>query len=669
MALGDVLSRLSVELGLNSAAFERGARRSADATDDLGDRMEHMGDRVGRVTKAAIGLGAAFAGSQVVGKLYDMAQAGLATASALGEQATQLGVSTSALQRYRFIASQIGVEQEEMDKGLSKLSLSLGKLSLDVGKSREKLEKFGFTSAEVASLSKLSSEDALPILADKYKALSSETERAAFVAEFFGSKLGGKFKTLLEGGAAGVNELAEAYKKLGIEISPEQIAAADKAMDLQAQNQLVLQAKIAQLSGQNAEQITKASLAWEQFKIDALDAFISTLPYLENFSDSLGSVDATIRKFGKESGFHAFIDESGRKFQANVRATGELLSAIYNLSIKAPEYVRNMVTGIGSALTGKLASIMDGAKAQFEKVRAGAFDMWDKVSRRSYVPDMVDDIAREMARLDDVMVAPAKKATDAAKRSFEKLRDEVRPILERLFPEQASANAFANDNDAIAKAVAGKAISAATGDEAKLRLSRERAGVPVDGPGESVYENIAPIIPAIDKIDAALGILKDKSAVTTVAVAKSFKDMADATLASLSSLSSAIKGGGFLNILQSVIGLGLQLGSIGAFGKTIQGRISAPKTPGYATGTMSAARGLALVGERGPELVNFSGGERVWPSGTGPGGSRVVHNHFTGNLLTPEFWAQINAGDERAARTGAGLAHMQNARSRQWSLG
>ena len=33
---------------------------------------------------------------------------------------------------------------------------------------------------------------------------------------------------------------------------------------------------------------------------------------------------------------------------------------------------------------------------------------------------------------------------------------------------------------------------------------------------------------------------------------------------------------------------------------------------GYAVGTSSAEPGLALVGENGPELVDFSGGERVY---------------------------------------------------------
>ena len=40
--------------------------------------------------------------------------------------------------------------------------------------------------------------------------------------------------------------------------------------------------------------------------------------------------------------------------------------------------------------------------------------------------------------------------------------------------------------------------------------------------------------------------------------------------------------------------------------------------PAYAAGTKSAAPGLALVGEKGPELVKFKGGEEVFPSGPVP---------------------------------------------------
>jgi len=38
----------------------------------------------------------------------------------------------------------------------------------------------------------------------------------------------------------------------------------------------------------------------------------------------------------------------------------------------------------------------------------------------------------------------------------------------------------------------------------------------------------------------------------------------------------------------------------------------AASVPGYASGTLAAAGGLALVGERGPELVNVPRGSRVY---------------------------------------------------------
>jgi hypothetical protein len=67
---------------------------------------------------------------------------------------------------------------------------------------------------------------------------------------------------------------------------------------------------------------------------------------------------------------------------------------------------------------------------------------------------------------------------------------------------------------------------------------------------------------------------------------------------------------------------------------------------GYAEGTKGALPGWSWVGERGPELVKFKGGERVLPfaesmravsrgyaDGTESGSSTVIHNHF--NVNTP----------------------------------
>jgi hypothetical protein len=65
---------------------------------------------------------------------------------------------------------------------------------------------------------------------------------------------------------------------------------------------------------------------------------------------------------------------------------------------------------------------------------------------------------------------------------------------------------------------------------------------------------------------------------------------------------------------------------------------TASLNPGYASGTGSATRGWHMVGEKGPELMYFRGGEKVIPhhavaagvtgyaNGTGPGGGQVIEN-------------------------------------------
>ena len=119
-------------------------------------------------------------------------------------------------------------------------------------------------------------------------------------------------------------------------------------------------------------------------------------------------------------------------------------------------------------------------------------------------------------------------------------------------------------------------------------------------------------------------------------------------------------------IANGLVGLGIQLGSIGLFGKGAQNAINAPKA--FALGTNYAPGGLALVGERGPELVNLPRGSTVTPNHRlGAGG--VTNNYFSGNLMTPEFWARIHAGDAQAAQAGVqgGLQQLRYMNSRRWA--
>ena len=83
-------------------------------------------------------------------------------------------------------------------------------------------------------------------------------------------------------------------------------------------------------------------------------------------------------------------------------------------------------------------------------------------------------------------------------------------------------------------------------------------------------------------------------------------------------------------------------------------------TGGFATGTNYAPGGMAMVGERGPELVNLPRGATVTPHGIADirprasAGPVVIHADFTGAVVTEELIASFRSyADEVGARAAA----------------
>ena len=120
--------------------------------------------------------------------------------------------------------------------------------------------------------------------------------------------------------------------------------------------------------------------------------------------------------------------------------------------------------------------------------------------------------------------------------------------------------------------------------------------------------------------------------------------MADRTLQALDRMVGAIRGGGFLNILSSVINLGIQLGGIGAFGKNVQTRINARADGGQ----VNAGR-TYLVGERGPELFSPASHGSITPNSKLQGGGMVINVDARGSTDPEAVRQQVERGILEAA--------------------
>jgi len=712
MALGEIIARLSVQLNMDSAAFEKNAARSGKSADALGDRMEKMGFRVGSSMKA-MGTALFAAGIAVVTtQLGKVVMAGLEHASALGEQAQQLGVTTDALQEYRYAATQVGISQEEMDKGLQKLTLTIGQAAGDLkGKQAEAFDKFK-VSIHDANGQVMEAGALIPHLADAFEKLHSPAERAAFLAEFFGAKMGGKFQTLLAGGSKAVNQLRDAAHRMGVVMSSKEIQDADKAADKLADVKIILSAKIDGIVARNADSIfkladamlavvdaaNKAGQAIRRFKLmqglaqetakatvwspdgPAKDAAIENA---ERFRAAIAEMDGKKKTTGMFAHVPGWTPDMARSPAAAAkpapaasrggsvggtsRGGGSSGPSAADIHSRIDDQIAGLAQQAWSLQSGMVASAKERAEIELKAVelatlrlhhetandndidRLGKEEAASQRKRINLHIDAVADlerqrIARELAASEEEEAADIVRQQNQAQRDSlqyklgladtDKERQDIaleifaldekdrRQTLERI-----AHGAARNDAE---KALAQKALANLDANSGAARANVMRSNeTQREAYLRSFQKTTGQISEAFDrvKIDGLESL--NGAIVDTIMGAKSlgdaFKNVASQIIADL--LRIAVQRAVIGPLADALFGGGGAGGSGGGSG--ILGKIF-----GFANGTSHAPGGLALVGERGPELVNLPRGSKVYPNGTGPrqqsGNTIVMHNDFRG---------------------------------------
>jgi hypothetical protein len=418
---------------------------------------------------------------------------------------------------------------------------------------------------------------------------------------------------------------------------------------------------------------------WRKFG----ETLLSTSNGLQKLVDDIDAFNAANTNWAVSNGvtIPQLLDRFEQGFMAvSAAIVGAGVQMNQTLAAAASAAVASMqrlYTGVKTWLQDKLGQVFEWVNQKVRTVEQSFAWLYDRVVGNSWIPDMVDEVGQHMGKLDALMVAPAKAATAKTDAAFRTLAGNVSGLLDRLFPEAARLKALREDLATIDAGEAAGLLSGSVAESARFRRRQEESGARGTGlatidPGRAIPVEV--MRQQMDKFAEAMGVLSQKADVHTVRVAESFKDMATGVLSSLDRLSQAIKGGGFLDILSSVLGLGLQLAGAGVFGKKIQGNVNKP-VPGFANGTGSAPRGLALVGERGPELVRFSGGERVYTNAQtrgmmgGRGGAHVTVgiDPRTGNL-TAFVDGRLQQAAPAIAGAGAEMATTSMARARKWSL-
>ena len=187
--------------------------------------LEGLSVAANKVNGVLAGLGAALS----LGALVAAGKAALDTADNLSKLSQKTGISVESLSLLKPIAEQSGVSLESLAKGMQKLATAMVAAA---GGSKEQIEVFSRLGVSVkdAAGQLRPTEDVLLDLADAFAAMPDGAEKSALAVKLFG-KSGVELIPFLNQGRAGIEELKQKFKELGLEISGDTAKAAEKFND------------------------------------------------------------------------------------------------------------------------------------------------------------------------------------------------------------------------------------------------------------------------------------------------------------------------------------------------------------------------------------------------------------------------------------------------------
>ncbi|AMK19330.1 phage tail length tape measure family protein [Sphingobium sp. MI1205] len=282
---------------------------------------------------------------------------------------------------------------------------------------------------------------------------------------------------------------------------------------------------------------------------------------------------------------------------------------------KIEPVLRNLYNGVKTWIGDKLSAIWNTVKAGIQSVADKFKWLWDVVVGHSYVPDLVDDIGAEMARLDKVMVQPINKATSAGAKAFKDMASNISGLLDRLFPEQAEIQSLLSDLALLDQAkgnldpsVYGKARDKLTGQLADRQNELALTGdVDVLQRTKAALGDIVPVLvnlqPAATKAQQALESFGNSLGDSIMGGLRDF-------LTGRASLGDALRDG-LSRVLDHAITDSLRQLEVSIFGEGGLGSFLGSALKSLFGSIFGGARALGgpvssgrtyLVGEHGPEL-------------------------------------------------------------------
>lgn len=202
--------RAFVEIGVRMAALEAGLRKAQA-------RIKAFGAGVSSIGRAFTGLAGVLIAPLVAATTHFI-KAG----DALEKMSIRTGISVESLSELQYAASQSGADMEVLEKGVRSMQRSINDLERGLSTQTEAFADLGLS---LKDLKGLSPEAQFKVLADRISQVRDPSKRAALALQILG-RAGTQLLPLMEGGAAGIEELQQQARAMGLTVSGETAKAA-----------------------------------------------------------------------------------------------------------------------------------------------------------------------------------------------------------------------------------------------------------------------------------------------------------------------------------------------------------------------------------------------------------------------------------------------------------
>jgi hypothetical protein len=598
-----VIGALRVMLGMDTSAFEDGAKRATRKGKQLETDMQKIG---AGLQKVGLALVSAFAGA--AGGMAVLTRQTINTADELSKAAASTGIAVEELSRLRYAADLSGVSFEQLQTAVGRLSRNMFDAGQGLGTAARAFDAMG-VAVRNSDGTLRSATDVMGDIADRFAGMKDGAEKTALAMQIFG-RAGAEMIPLLNGGRDGLRELTAEADQFGVVIDAETGRKAEAFND-----------NLTRLQG--------------VFSATATRLAVELLPHLVDFTDWLienrADIDRGVTKFGdfingmvrlgrNVASATSWMEE---RFGAVFRSIAIIINPLQTLIGLVSRYGKQ---GSGGAMAANARGMLDLGTQAMKR----AAEMSRMAREAEAAGEAISRAIGSGSR--SASAALAKVASDG-----QSMANSIRSLLDRLFPEIAEARQQMEDLALLDQAGL---------DSAKLAEARRRV-LGIDGkatvsPGlldTGPLAEAEKVREASDAIARSMAGLADRNEVQTVRIAETFQDMVDRSLGALRKLADGIKGGGFFGILEGLIGLGTTLGGLGLFGKGVQSRLQG--VPAFANGGAMKLGGLGgidrnVLSLNGSPIARVSAGEtmQIRPGSDAGRDVRVTIVDTTGLFVT-----------------------------------